>query len=279
MSAAAASPTLPVEPRGWEAALQLRFARDGHVTRLVERSHRGPLVVQRPFHPEGDVCHVYVVHPPGGVVGGDLLQLTAQLEAGAAVLLTTPAAGKFYRSNGATATLQQTLVAQDGALEWLPQENIFFPGAQARVSTRVQLRGAARFLGWEVSCFGLPARDERFEQGEARQSLELWHDDRPRLIERLRVDAAVAQARWGLAGQPACGSLLAFPATPALLERARAVECGEVTVACTLVDGVLACRGMAMRADLLRAAFVSLWQALRPALLQRAPVPPRIWAT
>lgn len=278
MSVAAALPAVAA-PAGWEAALRLRFAREGGVTRLVERAHRGPLVVQRPFHPEGDVCHVYVVHPPGGVVGGDSLRLTAQVEAGAAALLTTPAAGKFYRSAGPRASLHQDFTVADGALEWLPQENIFYPGARARIGTRVQLQGTARFIGWEMGCFGLPARGEVFESGEARQSFELWHEDSPLLIERLRVDAAVAQGRWGLAGHPACGSLLAYPAIAQMLQLARSVEFAGVALACTLVDGVLACRAIADRADLLRAAFVSLWQALRPALLERAAAPPRIWAT
>ena len=56
---------------GWEAELALRFViRDGR-TVLGERRHRGPLQVQRVFYPEGtDLCHLYVLHPPGGLVAG-----------------------------------------------------------------------------------------------------------------------------------------------------------------------------------------------------------------
>src|SRR3954463_8923969 len=89
------SATFPID--SWQAELRLRFAERDGKTFLVERSHRGPLVVQKSFHPEGDVCHTCIVHPPGGVVGGDSLTLNVMAEPNARVLLTTPAATKFYR--------------------------------------------------------------------------------------------------------------------------------------------------------------------------------------
>src|SRR5205085_6360717 len=100
---------------GWQAELRLRFncdapgpLRPGR-TRLVERQHRGPLVVQRPFYPEGDPCHVYLVHPPGGVVGGDALRIDATVDPGAHALITTPAATKFYRCEERISTQTQEL--------------------------------------------------------------------------------------------------------------------------------------------------------------------------
>jgi urease accessory protein len=264
---------------GWRAALRLRFAADQQRTRLIERQNTGPLVVQRPFYPEGGLCHVYIVHPPGGVVGGDELELDVQAGPGVELLLTTPAAGKFYRSAGAAAQLRQQLCAEDALLEWLPQENIHYPGAIARVSTVVQLHGAARFIGWELSCFGLPASNALFDRGEVRQRFELWHGGQPLLMERPAIDAEVAAARWGLAGQVACGTLLVYPGDESLLQRVRSVAREDVTLACSVVDGVLVCRAMAARADALRALMVSLWQQLRPALAGRAALLPRIWAT
>jgi len=78
---------------GWHAALELGFAAASGATRLARRKHRGPLVVQRPFLPEGPgVAHVYVLHPPGGLVGGDELTLDVEVDAGAHALVTTPAA-------------------------------------------------------------------------------------------------------------------------------------------------------------------------------------------
>ena len=78
----------PADAGGWRAELSLGFTaepvvdgpRDGApaapLTRLTTRAHRGPLVVQRPFYPEGPgVPHVYLLHPPGGIVGGDSLRV------------------------------------------------------------------------------------------------------------------------------------------------------------------------------------------------------------
>src|SRR5262245_14402851 len=116
---------------GWLASLDLEFARSGSRTVLARRSHVGPLIVQRPFYPEGDVCHVYLVHPPGGVVGGDTLELRARVHDGAHALITTPAATKFYRSEGRMARQVQDIALDAAIFEWLPQETILFADAHA----------------------------------------------------------------------------------------------------------------------------------------------------
>jgi urease accessory protein len=270
---------------GWQGLLELRFEADTARTRVAHRLHRGPLMVQRGFYPEGPVCHVYLIHPPGGVVGGDELSLQVDVGPGSQALLTTPAAGKFYRRFGSrVARLTQALRVQAGTLEWLPQENIYYPNADAALSTVVQLTGEARFFGWEIGCFGLPANQRDLADGQLRQRFELWHDGVPLVVERIAIDRAMLHARWGLAGRSACGTLLAFPASEADLERSRAIAVpsnGETDplLACTLIGNTLCCRGVASRADQLKAAFVDLWSGLRQSLLGRTPVAPRIWKT
>jgi urease accessory protein len=278
---------------GWQARLQLRFEADAGATRLAHRQHHGPLLIQRVFHPEPAVagapgaqpCHAYVLHPPGGVVSGDELTLEVAVQREAHALLTTPAAGKFYRrgTEGRVARLTQTLAADGGVLEWLPQENIFFPDSAVELRTIVHLQADARFIGWEIGCLGLPANQASLGHGAVRQSLELWHGGAPLLLERLNIVHACLAPRWGLAGYAALGSWLAYPARPGDLAAARAVaaavNCADMTLACTLVDGVLICRGLAARSDRLKQAFIDLWCALRPGLLGRPAIAPRIWAT
>ena len=278
---------------GWQGTLELAFDVDGARTRLAQQRHVGPLLVQRPFYPEpgaasaaghAEACHVYVIHPPGGVVGGDELQLAVTLAPRAQVLLTTPAAGKFYRSAaGRLAQLLQTFTVTDATLEWLPQENIFYPDSRVRLTTRVHLSGASRFIGWEISCLGLPAQQQTLASGAAHQAFELWHADAPLLLERLHLHGAALSARWGLAGYGSLGTLLACQATEQHLKEARsllaAINCTDMEVACTLLDGVLCCRVAAMRADQLKRIFIQLWSALRPLLLGRSASAPRIWAT
>jgi urease accessory protein len=275
---------------GWQARLALRFGVHQARTRLSAREHRGPLLVQRAFYPEAaarpddtiaEPCHVYLIHPPGGIVSGDELQLQVEVGSGAHALLTTPAAGKFYRRHGErVARLSQQLAVDAGALEWLPQENIYYPNAVAEVSTVVRLRTAARFIGWEISCFGLPANGADLGEGRVRQRFELWHEERPVLLERLTIDRQTLQARWGLAGHVACGTLLCFPAGAADLARARAAaDCTGLSIACTLLDGALCCRGFDARTDRLKQGFIDLWQALRAPQLGRPACVPRIWMT
>jgi urease accessory protein len=286
------APSAAAHAGGWQARLDLEFGRSGTRTVLVHRRHDGPLLVLRPLypevvnpqaeHPRAEACHVYVIHPPGGVVSGDELELHVRAQDGAHALLTTPAAGKYYRrGNGGAARMRQEFHVDQAALEWLPQENIYYPDAAVELSTIVHLTESGRFIGWEISCLGLPANGRTLGDGEIRQSLELWQAGVPVLLERLVFDSAGLAACWGLANCAALGSWIAFPATGAELECARTIgaDCAGLALACTLVDGALVCRARARRADRVRAVFIELWRALRPALLGRTAVCPRIWAT
>lgn len=269
----------PPRATGWCARLELSFERAGARTVVGRRWHRGPLVVQRPFYPEGGVCHSCIVHPPGGVVGGDSLHVEIDAQAGAQVLVSTPAAGKFYRSAGPVGRVCQQLRVGDATLEWLPQENIFYPDTRARVDCHLHLAAAARFIGWELACLGLPARGEGLAAGVVRQAWDIRREGRPVLLEQVRFDEELRLAPWGLGGCSATGTLIAFPAGPALVAAVRAVDAGPALLSATLLDGVLVVRGTASRTHQLRSAFLRAWEILRPVVCARAASPPRLWAS
>lgn len=276
---------------GWRAALELGFAADADTgaTRLARRAHRGPYVVQRPLLPEGpDLCHVYLLHPPGGLVGGDELRLDLRVGPGAQALITTPAAGKVYRTLGPVSRQTQALAVEaGGSLEWLPQELIVFDGAAIALETRVELACGARFLGAETICFGLPARGERFVRGSCRQRFEIWRGSEPLFIERSRLDggAAVLEAPWGLGGAPVLALLVAAPAPAptvieALRQRATTLRAPDLAAFTVLHDGeLLVARYRGGSAERARTFIHDCWRTLRPALLGRPAVAPRIWAT
>jgi urease accessory protein len=251
-------------------------------TVLSHRQHVGPLLVQRPFYPEGPVCHVYVIHPPGGIAGGDHLQLKVLLAAGAHALITTPAATKFYRAAaGRQSVLLQRLQLQAATLEWLPQEAIFFDQAQVRTTTRIELDAQSRFIGWELNCYGRRAGDLPFASGNIRQHLELWRDGKPVLLDRLRIEGGgeMQTAAWGLHGLSALGSLLAYPANASDVHAVRELPLNAQQISCTLVDGVLLCRCLCTDGAELKQNLLQVWQCLRPRIVQRDAVLPRIWAT
>jgi urease accessory protein len=268
--------------KSWHARLELGFRRQGDRTILAHRQHVGPLVVQRPFYPEGPICHVYLVHPPGGIVGGDALTLQVDVEPQAHALLTTPAATRFYRAGPHPhSTLNQQLRVRESSLEWLPQETIVFEGARAHSTTRVELAGDARFLGWEITCLGRPAIGEGFLSGELHQDFLLYRDGAPLLLDRLRLtgNAAPLQAAWGLSGLQTMGTLLMYPARDVDVASLRARTCAGVQHALSIVDDVLVCRALAHEAEGVKQLFTGMWLDLRESLLGRAAVIPRIWAT
>lgn len=278
------STALTARIEGWQARLEAGFRDDGARTRLTGLSHRGPLRVQHPFYPEpGGVCHLYLLHPPGGLVGGDDLQMKFDVHQDGQALVTTPSATKIYRSDGAWATQRSRLaVAPGGALEWLPQETLAFDGCRGRLQTDIDLADGARFLGWEMVALGRTFAAEAFEAGELRLNLSLSRRGVPLLVERGLFDAQTLGGIWGLRGSPAYGTVLAAPADERALRIARgliATFTENILAAASLWRDMLVLRAWAPGMLALRAAFEAFWHGLRPAVIGRRPCTPRIWRT
>ena len=269
----------------WEAQLSLRFKHRAGRTVLADRRHSGPLVVQKALYPEGDsVCHAVIVHPPGGIAGGDRLEIDAALEPEAHALITTPGATRWYRTSGAEATQTVSLkVAAGATLEWLPQETIFFEGCRARNRVEFDIEQGASLLAWEIACLGRIRTSERFVRGEAFQSLSLHVDGRLRWTERGRLVAGnrALGSSVGLRSHPVFGTLVA--SSPGL-ETGIVAACREPKPALgegavTLLPCALVARFLGPSAESARDYFAALRRVLRPALFGREAFEPRIWRT
>lgn len=276
----------------WPATLQLAFGHSGGATRLLRNRHRGPLCVQRPFYPEGAALpHVYLLHPPGGIVSGDRLAIHVDLGSASRALFTTPGAGRVYRARKDRSLQQQQVrlvLDSTACAEWLPGENILYPGAFSRSTTRVDLARGSLLLGWEIHCIGLPASGMPFDTGTVTQRFEVFEDGVPRFIDCLHLDAAdgdLLRSRAGLAGRTVCGLFVSGPFEEpgecvVLLDRLRAIDTrADTWLGITLVNGMIAIRYLGHCAWQARQLFIRCWQLLRPALLGRSACPPRIWAT
>ena len=274
---------------GWSAQLDLEFQFRGERTVLARNRHQGPLRVQRPFYPESlGQCHVYLLHPPGGVVAGDSLHINATVESAAHALITTPSAGRVYRTNEQRLSQSQQveLEVKAGAFcEWLPQENIVFDNAQAINRTRVDLHPEGCFIGWEVTCLGRPASDAAFESGSLEQSLELYQEGVPLLLERNQFlgGSDFLQARWGLHGAAAIATLVCSVENGKLLQQVKALcqnhQQPTVMMEATQLPGLMVVRALAPQAEPIKNAFIEIWKALRRSMLQSEAVAPRIWYT
>ncbi|MET3118001.1 urease accessory protein [Undibacterium sp. GrIS 1.8] len=276
----------------WQAKLQLGFSDDQGVTRLTERNHTGPLRVQKPLYPEGQkICHAIIIHPPGGVVGGDQLSIKAALGVASHALITTPGAAKWYRSNGYTSQQHIHLLAEAGAkLEWLPQETIFFDDAQVDLHQTIQLAQDACYIGSDILCFGRTASGESYRSGKIKQHTRIeragkliWHEQ-----GSIRGGSAAMSSRMGLAGNTVCATVIASPAplnaaglqalrdqTHNWLQQAEAgAQCGV-----SQLKSLLVARYLGNSSETAKQWMTMVWQHLRPTLMQENAVIPRIWNT
>ncbi len=276
-----------VRATGWRAHLALTFENRGGTTVLSRRVHLGPLRVQKPLYPEGpEVCHGIVLHPPGGIAGGDVLEMELAVGQGAHAFITTPGASKWYRSPGLLARQRIELeVAAGGVLEWFPQEAIVFNGAQARTKTRVTLAADACFMGWELTCLGRRASGERFDDGVLNHATHIAREGRPLWTERGQLEGGgrLLQSPVGWAGFSVSATFHAVHVgmDSACLTACRAIRPEEegARFGVTRFPEMLVARYLGHSAESARNWCTSLWRHLRPALLKREGVLPRIWST
>ncbi len=299
---------------GWHAQLALRYERQGAVPsplaagaahapgaatpsagRTVSRTvarfrHEGPLRILQSLYPEGDaICHNVMVHPPSGLVAGDRLDITLQVDAGAHGLVTTPGATRFYRSEGEPAVQSvQITMDEDARLEWLPMEALYYSGCQAENRLQLQMAAGAQVMGWDFTALGLPASDQPFVAGQLQQHLELqdvW-------LERGRIaadDARLMDGPLGLAGHRCLATLFLLAGSDldrdtreTALASARAVmqthPLGQMAGITSPHPRVVVLRMLAPVVEPAMQLLKSVRNAWRPALWGLAPNPPRTWA-
>jgi len=268
----------------WHAELELGYGRFDDSTRPTLRRHKGPLRVQKHLYPEGpQVCQHIIVHPPGGIAGGDRLDISATVGANAWAQLTSPGAAKWYRA-ASPAFQDLTLNVEPGAtLEWLPQETIVFSNAQAELTTRIDLHGDAKLCYWDVVALGRPASQERFEHGHFQSHLDIRRDGALIWHERQRIIGGdrLLDSPIGLDGRTVFATLLMTgEAGSDLLETCREQAMpNPVRGDLTQLPGLVVARCLAHEALHARAWLIEVWKHLRPALLGREAVTPRIWNT
>jgi urease accessory protein len=269
--------------RSWKASLSLGFSFSDQKTTLSRKIHDGPLVVQKPLYPEGgEVCHAIVVHPPGGIAGGDELALQVTTEKNSSALLTTPGATKWYRSAGPWAR-QALCFDVHGTLEWLPQETIVFDGALAQTEIEVELAAGAGLIGWDIVCLGRTGSGERYARGSYRSTIQVRREGRLLWIERGRIDGggSLQASPAGLNGKPVFGTLFAAFSTfdKKILNSMKEQEPSDGEAAVTLLPGIALARYLGDSSEAARRYFTALWRILRPALTGREAIEPRIWGT
>ena len=275
---------------GWHGRLELDYRRDGDTTQAHDR-HEGPLRVLQRLYPEGPgICHHVLVHPPGGMVGGDTLAIALRLGERSHAVITSPGAARFYRSQGERAVQHvQATLAAGARLEWLPLETLAYSGCKGENRLVFTLADGAEMLGWDVLALGLPAAGQPFERGGYRQHIEVPG----RWLERALIaadDATLLDSPLGLAGHRVMGTLWFAAGTPLpaarrdlLLEVARDCVAGHnlapMAGATAPSDAIVLLRALAPRVEPLMQLFRSVRHRWREQAWGLAAVSPRIWTT
>lgn len=272
----------------WQARLALDYQRQQGRT-VLRHEHDGPLRILKSLYPEGDaVCHNVIVHPPGGLVGGDVLDIQVKVGAGAHGLISTPGATRFYASDDHPTTQRVALTLEPGArLEWLPLESIAYPGCRAHNLWSASLEGDAELMAWDVCALGLPAAKQAFTTGHFHQRLEipgLW-------LEQANLDAEDLQlmnAPLGLAGLRCLGTMVFASGVPLSRERREHLQEAARNALLELpVDvhagttspnpNMVVIRMLAPVVEPLMTGLQRVWAALRGAAWNMGSAPPRIW--
>jgi urease accessory protein len=273
----------------WRAQLDIDYRQEAGRT-VARHVHSGPLRILQSLYPEGEtVCHNVLVHPPGGLVGGDTLDISIQCHSGSHALITTPGATRFYRSEGPLA-LQRTHIrmAAQSRLEWLPLESLCYSACQAENRMTMQLEPGAELLGWDITALGLPNAQQPFDSGQFLQHIEIpgiW-------LERGVIDAndqRLLNSPAGLAGMRCTASL--FFATGYPMDRhrkQRALDCARDVLAhhaLAASAGVTSPNGQVLIARVLTPLVEPAMDVLRQLrntwrkeLWSMGPVSPRIWS-
>jgi urease accessory protein len=284
-----AGPRLPEPDKPFQARLSLHFKEEAGITRLIGRDHLGPLLVQKPFYPEGsDMCQAVIIHPPGGVVGGDKLEMAVKVGRSANAQITTPGAAKWYKANGNISRQGIKLdIGAGGALEWVPQETIFFDNVHVELDHQVLLEKESSYIGCEILCFGRTASGESFTDGQIGQRTSIRRDGKLIWFEqiRLRGGSSAMKNPLGLGGHTVCATLIAVGKTVSadLLNEARdgatEISSGLGHFGISQLPSLSVARYLGNSSEIARRIMLNTWGLLRPVMLGREAMVPRMWNT
>ena len=292
--------TVPTNKNAWLANLLLEFSVTSTGTQLTRTERNGPLSVQKAFYPEGrDCAHIYLLHPPAGIVSGDELRINIKVNPQAHSLVTTPGANRFYRARedlsiGDSKQAQhcELFLAEHATCENFPLETIVYEGADGVNTVDVHLKSTSIYLGWDITCLGLPRSEQFFKHGRYSQLNRVYCDDTLLYHDRISIkpDNEIQQHIAGLNNKSVFATFMAYAEKGLLSDTENKVliaklrNCmseskAEDKISISQIRQLLVIRYLGQHAEECKALFIKLWQIIRPLYLNKPANIPRVWHT
>ena len=278
--------TSPFSTVGVHGVAELAFKGTGDHTRLSRLYQRAPLRFLFPRVPEKHTTTAVLVTTSGGLVAGDVLDVSVTANAGSCALVTAQAAEKVYRSKGEDCRVIVRLrVGSGGWLEWLPQETILFEGARLRRITELDMDAGGRAMAGEMLVFGRTACGETVTRGLVRDAWSVRRHGRLVWADAIHLEGDIADRLASLScfngAVAAATTVYAGDDAHEHLNTARTLLAGhaddETLAGATVVGGLLVIRWLGYDTLALRTAYGAFWVAFRRHLRGGDEELPRVW--
>lgn len=192
-SDAVAAATIPVERRGQGRIMVEAQTLEGRTVRgRIEEEGFARVRFPRSGR-RGRSLEAVMINTGGGLAGGDRAQTCLHAGRDAQLVVTTQAAEKIYRSDGAVSRIEVELTAEPGAtLDWMPQATIVFDGARIDRSIAADIAPDARLLLVEPVVLGRTAHGERLSHGQFHDSWRIRRGGRLVYADGMQLDGDIA---------------------------------------------------------------------------------------
>ena len=200
---------------GLKGHLRLICSQDSEDQRsyLREKSFAVPIHISKPYW-DGHTLLVNLVSPTAGLLEGDSVHCNVEVDSGASLLISAPAATRVHTmQGGSNASLHQEFTIKDGGfLEFNPEPLILQRDSDFTQHTKIHLETGAELLFLENLLPGRITHGEVFEFANFHNRLEIIRDGIPIVIENYQLrpeDGSLTD--WKAAFPSACyGSFYSF---------------------------------------------------------------------
>jgi urease accessory protein len=239
------------------------------------------------------------LHPPAGIVSGDELRINIQVNEQAHSLVTTPGANRFYRARedlsiGDSKQVQYCKLSLESQAkcENFPLETIVYEAADGFNTVDVYLQDDSAYLGWDITCLGLPRSYQPFKKGRYTQLNRVYCNGTLNYHDRIAIkpDNNIHQHIAGLNKLSVFATFMAYAPDgqlsvndkKELVEqlREKMIDMGAAhKVSISQIRQLLVIRYLGQQAEECKTLFIQLWQMIRPLYLNKAANIPRVWHT